>query len=94
MNTGRTIIKNNLVLNSSHILSKLINLALVLILTRMLGPSGFGIFTFAFAYVILFMMLGSMGINSLLIRDIARNKAEINSFLGISIPIILFLSFL
>ena len=92
MNTGKRIVKNSLVLYLSHLFSKLINLALVIILTRMLGTDGFGIYNFAFAFVILFMVLGNMGLNSLLTRDIARSKAEINRYLGSSIPLIIYLS--
>jgi O-antigen/teichoic acid export membrane protein len=92
MNTGKRIVKNSLVLYLSHLLSKFINLALVIILTRMLGTDGFGIYNFAFAFVILFMVLGNMGLNSLLTRDIARSKSEINRYLGSSIPLIIYLS--
>lgn len=92
MSTGKRIVKNSVVLYISHILSKLINLALVIILTRMLGTKGYGIYNFAFAFVILFMVLGNMGLNSLLTRDIARKKTDINQYLGSSIPLIIYLS--
>ncbi len=92
MNSSQRIIKNSLILLSSHIFTKLINLALVLVLTRMLGASGFGIYNFSLAFVALFMVIGNLGINSLLTRDVARDKSRINSFLGHSIPLLILLS--
>ncbi len=94
MTTTRRIIKNSLILFASHVLTKLINLTVVLILTRMLGAEGFGIYSFSFAFVSLFMVLGNLGINSLLTRDIARNKSRINEFLGTSLPLLFYLSVL
>ncbi len=92
MTSGQRIVKNSLILFSSHVLTKIINLFLVIILTRMLGTNGFGIYNFSQAFVTLFMVLGNLGINSLLTRDVARDKSQINQFLGKSIPLLLYLS--
>lgn len=92
MNVSQRIIKNSIILNTSHVISKLINLALILVFTRMLGTEGFGIYNFSYAYVIIFMVLANLGINTLLTREIARNKSQINLFLGKSIPLLIILS--
>ncbi len=89
---NQRIVKNTLVLFLSQILTKLINFGLVLILTRMLTSAEFGTFSFALAFVALFMIFANLGLNSLLTRDIARNKARINEFLGTSIPLVTLLS--
>lgn len=92
MNVTQRIITNSIILNTSHVITKLINLALILIFTRMLGTEGFGIYNFSYAYVIIFMVLANLGLNTLLTREIARNKSQINLFLGKSIPLLFILS--
>ncbi len=92
MTSAHRIIRNSAILFSSHVFTKLLNLALVLVLTRMLGSAGFGVYTFAFAFVIMFMVLANLGINSLLTRDVAREKSRVNEFLGYSLPLLLILS--
>ncbi len=94
MTSAHRIIRNSAILFASHLFTKLLNLALVLVLTRMLGSGGFGVYTFAFAFVIMFMVLANLGINSLLTRDVAREKSRVNEFLGHSIPLLLTLSLL
>ncbi len=76
MSVGKRIVKNTSVLATSHVLSKILYLVLILILTRYLGTDGFGLYSFALAYTMLFMPLTHMGMNSLLIREIARNRDQ------------------
>ncbi|NIS38808.1 oligosaccharide flippase family protein, partial [Candidatus Saccharibacteria bacterium] len=89
MTFGERIVKNSAVLTASHVLSKLINLALVLILTRLLGSDGFGIYSFSLAFVMLFMVFTHLGINTLLIREIARDKSRAKELVGTTLPVIL-----
>jgi O-antigen/teichoic acid export membrane protein len=62
--------------------SQVFNLAISVATTRLLGyyltPAGFGEFKWMFAFVYLFQTLNDLGINSILIRDIAQapEKAE------------------
>ena len=88
MSTGKRIIKNSAALFFSHIITKIINLAILLIITRLLGKGGFGVYSFSQTFVIMFMALASLGVNALLTRDVARDKQRINAFLGNSIPLI------
>jgi|GEM_PF-6825155 len=74
MNSSKTIARNSAILSAGHVVSKLVNLLLVLILTRHLGSDGFGVYSFGMAYVMLFMIVVHFGITTLLVRDIARDK--------------------
>ena len=76
MSVGKRIARNTSILAFSHILSKALYLVLIIILTRYLGTEGFGLYSFALAYVMLFMPLTHMGMTSLLIRDIARQREK------------------
>ncbi len=77
MSTGQRIIKNSIFLILSQIFSKIFNFGLILVLTRLLGTSGYGLYSFSFSYVSLFVVLTHLGITNLLVREIARNKEEI-----------------
>jgi len=92
MSTGQRIIKNSFFLMLSQILSKIFNLGLILVLTRLLGKSDYGLYSFSFSYVSLFVFISHLGIINLLVREIARNKEEANQFLSHSFPAMLLLS--
>ena len=94
MKTSQRIIKNSIFLLSSQIVSKLINLILIVLLARLLSKSDFGVYSFTFAYVGLFTFMIHLGLNSLLVREIAKNKNEAGILIGVSFPIILFCSLL
>lgn len=74
MNSSKTIARNSAILSAGHVVSKLINLMLVLILTRHLGSDDFGLYSFGMAYVMLFMIFVHFGITTLQVRNIARDK--------------------
>jgi O-antigen/teichoic acid export membrane protein len=94
MRTSQRIIKNSFFLLSSQIVSKLINLILIVLLTRLLGKNGFGVYSFTFAYVGLFIFMIHLGMNSLLVREIAKDKNEAGILIGVSFPIVLICSLL
>lgn len=75
---GKKILTNSSVL----ILSSLINLVLSFITTsliaRSLGPELYGKYTFGLSFIMLCSVLANFGIESLFIREAARNKENIN----------------
>lgn len=92
MSTGKRIIKNSIILTTSQVLSKVINLGLILILTRILGKNGFGLYSFSFAYASLFGYLIHLGLNTLLVREIAKHKDQTDALLGRTLPIVILFS--
>lgn len=49
---------------------------------RYLGPEQFGLFNYAAAIVALFTAIASLGLNSIVVRDLVKNPEEANSTLG------------
>ena len=92
MVSGKKIVKNSVILITSQIVSKFINLGLILVLTRMLGSGGYGLYSFSFAYAGLFVVIIHLGINNLLIREVAKFKDRADEFIGVSLPLVLILS--
>jgi O-antigen/teichoic acid export membrane protein len=93
MSTGQRIIKNSIFLTTSQVFSKFFNLGLILVLTRMLGKDGFGLYSYSFAYVSLFLVFTHLGIINLQVREIAKFKNNAADILGTTFPAILYLSF-
>jgi O-antigen/teichoic acid export membrane protein len=92
MSTGQRIIKNSIFLTFSQVFAKIINFGLILILTRMLGRDGFGLYSYSFAYVSIFMFLTHLGIINLQVREIAKYKDQASDILGNTFPIVIILS--
>lgn len=51
-------------------------------LARYLGPSQFGIYNYALAFVSLFSAFSSLGLDNIVIRDIVREPAQCNEIIG------------
>lgn len=82
MNTVQRIAKNTVVLYAARIASSLFSLLLTVCITRMLGDSTFGKYSFAIVFAGLFSILTNLGMNELLIREVAKNKIKANKYLG------------
>jgi len=66
----------------AEIFSRAIYLLFFLYLARKLGDRAFGIFSFAFSFAGIFAVLVDPGLNLLLTRDIAANKAQAQEYTG------------
>lgn len=93
MSNGKKIVKNTFILTSGQIFSKILNLIILLILTRMLGRDGFGLYSFALAFGSMFMLFTHFGIHSLLVRDIARDRGKANEYVNFTLSAVLIFSF-
>lgn len=56
-------------------------------LARYLGPSEFGQLSFAVAFVSLFAVISTMGLNSIVVRDLVQRPSESNETLGAAFAI-------
>lgn len=90
MDQGQRIIKNSFFVTGSQAFNKIISLISVPIIARLLGTEGFGAYTLAFSFVMIFSGLSDLGLENLTIRDVSRDKSLINKYLSNS----LFLRFL
>jgi len=80
--TTKRVAKNTGVLLIGTIISKLCALAFFAIAARYIGPEGFGKYTFALSFTAMFIVLGDLGLNTLAIREVARDRSLISKYLG------------
>ena len=73
-NTGQTIIKNTFWLFSSEISGRLLKMGLIIYAARVLGSSGWGVFSYAISVASLLTMFADIGISDLIIREITQKK--------------------
>jgi O-antigen/teichoic acid export membrane protein len=82
MSTVKRIAKNTLVLTVADVFSKVLSLILIAYLARFLGDVGFGKYSFAFSFTALFMVLTDLGLSTLTVREVARDKSRAAEYLG------------
>ena len=82
MNTIHNIIKNFSALSIAQLSSLLLGLILSVYIARVLGDVDFGQFSFAIAFVSLFAIFSDLGYNTLIIREVARDKSKANAYLN------------
>lgn len=82
MNTVRRVAKNTLALTVADIANKVLSLLLVIYIARYLGDVGFGKYSFAFAFSNFFLIFADIGLNTLIVRDVARDKTRAGKYLG------------
>ena len=91
----QTILKNTFWLAVAGGVSKFLKLILFIYAARILGATEYGKFTFALAFVGLFMFFSDFGLSSITIRELAREKEKEKEFPAIlSLKIILSLGVL
>lgn len=76
------IIKNIGALATGEVITRILSLILIIYIARFLGDTGFGRYSFAFAFTSLFLVLVDPGINSVVIRDVSRAKKIAGKYLG------------
>lgn len=92
MNTFKRASKNIFFKATSEILSRLIYLVFFIYMARKLGASDFGLFSFAFSFAGIFVILIDPGLNILLTRDISRDKSLTGKYINNVFAIKLFLT--
>ena len=75
MGTARRIYKNTIYLGTAEIVSKILQFIVMLYAARLLSQEHFGKFSFALSLSLIAIVLADLGINTLLIREISRNKS-------------------
>lgn len=90
----KRIAKNTTIWVVSDSLTKIMGMAIVIYSTRFLGDAGFGKYTFALSFTIIFAMFSDLGLNQLFIREVARDKTKTGDYLGTMISLKLFLTFI
>lgn len=82
MSTVRTLVKNTSVLFLSQLISYVLAFFYTLYSARYLGTTNFGIISFATAISGLFAIFTDLGLSTLTIREVAKDKDKTAKFLG------------
>ena len=82
MNTVQRIAKNIGVLFASRILSYIFKFFFLMYTARYLGAGGFGILSFALAFTGIFGVFSDLGLGTLTVREVARDKSLAQKYLG------------
>ena len=76
------VLKNTLWLFYDRFFRMGFSLIVGALLARYLAPSLYGVFNYAFSFVALFAVLGSLGLDNILIREMVKSPDKENIFLG------------
>lgn len=87
MNTIQRIAKNTLFLASSNIIGFVFSFFFLVYTTRYLGSEKYGLLSFAIAFASITIFLADIGISSVIVRDVARDRAKTAIYVGNSILI-------
>ncbi|MCK4732280.1 MAG: flippase, partial [Methanophagales archaeon] len=82
MNTIQRIAKNTAALFAAQFVVALLSLVLTIFIARSLGDVIFGKYSFALAFTAIFAVFSDLGYNTLLIRDVARDKSQASKYLN------------
>lgn len=92
METVARVAKNTGVVIIGKTISGLLIMAITILLARSLGANRFGIYCFVFAYLGFFAILMDLGVKTILVREISRDRTKANKFLGNAIVMKIILS--
>ena len=82
MNTIQRIAKNTAALFAAQFVVSILGLVLSIFIARSLGPVIFGEYSFALAFTAIFAVFSDLGYNTLLIREVARDKSQASKYLN------------
>lgn len=92
MNVVRRVVKNTIFIAISQVLVKSINFVFIVFLARLIGVQDFGKYSFIIVLFGMLSLLANFGFDTLLVRDIARNKTLSSSYFWNSLFIKLLIS--
>jgi O-antigen/teichoic acid export membrane protein len=78
---GRKVLRNTGILAVSGLLVRGMGMGMMVLLARSLGPEGYGTYQRAEAFVYLFSILGTLGLDMILTREVARKSPRTPEFL-------------
>jgi len=81
MNTVQRIAKNTTVLLAAKFVVSISSLVLFIFIARILGDVALGKYSFALAFTAIFAVFSDLGYNTLLIRDVAKDKSQLSKYL-------------
>ncbi len=89
---ARRVARNTGAILMANALSRALSLLVVVLVARYLREEGFGLFSFVFAYIEFFAIFTDLGINAILVREIAKDRSTADRLLGAALSLKLCLS--
>ncbi len=82
LNTVQRVAKNTVIVLGGDIIFRLISLFVMIFLARYLGTVGFGKYSFVFAYLAFFGIITDLGLQSIVVREMARDPTIAPKLVG------------
>jgi len=92
MDVAQRVAKNTISLWSAQIVVEILKFLLTIFVARFLGDVIFGKYSFSLAFTAFFIIFSNLGYNTLLIREVAKDKSKAKKYLNNVLGIRLFLS--
>ncbi|MFH1587597.1 MAG: flippase [Candidatus Diapherotrites archaeon] len=87
MSETKRIAKNGLVLFIANGFSRAVSIVLVIYFIHLVGATVFGTYSFAQAFVSVFVAFTALGLNNLTIREVAKDYRQAGKYLGNLFPL-------
>lgn len=78
----QTVIKNTIWLSIGEIGTRLLKLTLFVYAARVLSVSEWGVFSYALALIGIFSIFSDIGLNAILLREVARKSEKVSSYIS------------
>ena len=78
----QTVAKNTFWLMAGEVIARLFKLATIVFATRQLGVEGWGIFSYALAFVSFFFVLSDLGVNTFITREMSKDSDDKYQYLS------------
>jgi len=85
--------KNTSWLFGEKILRMIVGLFIGIWVARYLGPEQFGLFSYAQSFVGMFAIIATLGLNSIIVRELVKKERDINVLIGTAFWMMLFAAF-
>ncbi|MEI6103231.1 MAG: flippase [Methanothrix sp.] len=82
LSTSQRLAKNTAILSISNVVVLIMGLMYSIYTARYLGPERYGIISFALAFTSIFGVFTDLGLNTLTVREVARNKNLAEKYFG------------
>ena len=92
MNTAARVTKNTGAIIAGDMVNKAIGLIMLIYIARYLGSTEFGRYSFIFAFIFLFSIIADLGVNTIVVREISRERSIAEKMLGNALALKIFLA--
>lgn len=92
MTTVKSVAKNSLFLLSSQVINLVFSFFYFVYMAKYLGAKDLGILSFALSFTTIVGLLGELGLTSITIREVSRDKSQASKYIGSVFLIKLFLA--